>query len=217
MAIHLPPAGGRLIVEIGVGVELAEPVLHFEQAGGEHEGLVAVITGADVARPEGAGHGQLGELFAVAEDAEFGFAGEHFLAADQAHMAAQPAEVVVVKDVVGLEVDRHVTGQSEGVSSLERRISPWIEVGEDAFSVGRVRALGWHRRLALTGQRLRSGALARRHPTRSVVGAGGPLLACQRLVESPGSGRAEHNTIARGGVFWHLRPNRRHDAFRLHQ
>jgi hypothetical protein len=62
--------------DIGVGVELGKKSLDVDYAEGEHPGLVAVVAGAPIAFLEGARDGKLGDFFAIAEDAKFGFAAE---------------------------------------------------------------------------------------------------------------------------------------------
>ncbi len=97
VGVHLASGRGRIV--LGVGVELGEEALEGRHAGGEHEGLVAVVAGAEVPRAKGLGHRQLGHLLAVAEDAELGLAGEHFLASDERRLAALVAESVVAENL----------------------------------------------------------------------------------------------------------------------
>ncbi len=95
---HVPPAEPGLGFGVGVGVELRKELLRGHPPQGEHQGLVAVIAGAEVARAEGVGQGHLGHFLAVAEDAELGLAGEDLLAGDDAEEAAEPGGAVVPED-----------------------------------------------------------------------------------------------------------------------
>ncbi|SRR5260221_6233145 len=89
---------------VGMGIELGEVFVEGGRADGEHEGLVAVVAGPPVAAAEGAGHGQLRHLLAVAEDAELGLAGQHFLAADEAHLPAAEGNPVVLENALTREL-----------------------------------------------------------------------------------------------------------------
>ena len=100
MGGHRAAGGAGLALEIGVGVELGEELLHGEQAEGHHEGLVTVVAGAEVAGAEGPRQGDLGDLLAVAEDAELGLAGEHLPPADQARLPALESDAVVAEDAL---------------------------------------------------------------------------------------------------------------------
>ena len=67
------------------------------QPAGEHKGLVAVIAGAEIAWVEESRQGELGNLFAVAENAKFRFAAEHFTATDQADLPALVCQAVIAE------------------------------------------------------------------------------------------------------------------------
>jgi hypothetical protein len=88
----------RVACRVGVGVELGEELLDRCHAQGEHRRLVAVVARAHVAGAHGASHRHLRHFLAVAEDAELGLAGEHFLAADEAHLAAAVGPAVIAGD-----------------------------------------------------------------------------------------------------------------------
>jgi hypothetical protein len=103
MSVHLPSGGGGIGRHVGVGVKLREIFLDGHDAGSKGEGLVPVIAGAKVALAKGFGHGDLGQLFAVAEDAEFGFAAQHLAPANQARLAAFGAEPVIVQNFSAAE------------------------------------------------------------------------------------------------------------------
>jgi hypothetical protein len=59
------------VLEIGVRVELTEEFREIGRFQSQHEGLVAVITGAPIPFAEGAGHRQLSDLFSVAKDLRY--------------------------------------------------------------------------------------------------------------------------------------------------
>lgn len=65
------------MLQIGVGIELREPLLHGEFTDRQHEGHVAVITTAPIALAELFGHAHLGQFLAIAEDPELGFSGQY--------------------------------------------------------------------------------------------------------------------------------------------
>ena len=115
------------MVRIGVGVELGKQHIDRGQAGGQHESLVAVVAGAHVTRPEGLGHGELGNLFAVTEDAELGLTAQHFSATDEACLAALIGQPIVAYDLFrgqrqgrgfcsGLAGHRFCGGRQPGIS-----------------------------------------------------------------------------------------------------
>ena len=99
VAVHLPAGAGGFLVQVGVGVELGEPLLHGELADGEHEGHVAVVAAAPVAMAELLGQGHLGQLLAITEDAELGLAGQHLLAAQQAGLPAHVHQFIIAQDL----------------------------------------------------------------------------------------------------------------------
>ena len=104
VAVHRAAAGPRIVLDVGMRVQLREEFVERADAGGEDEGLIAVVAAAPVALAERARHGQLRDLFAVAEDAEFGLAGQHFPAADQAGLPRAPGDAVVVDDALAREL-----------------------------------------------------------------------------------------------------------------
>ena len=98
MSRHRPPAEIRLVRQIRMSVELREVLLEREEPQGEHERLVAVIPGTEIPFSESMRQGDLGHLFAVPENAEFGFAGEDLLAGYDAGPAAAMNDAVIVED-----------------------------------------------------------------------------------------------------------------------
>jgi hypothetical protein len=97
VAVHLASSGGGLCLLVGMGIELREELLQRQQAQRHQEGLVAVVPRTPVPWAEGFRHGNLGDLLAIAEDAEFGFAGEDLAASQKAGVAAFPADAVVAQ------------------------------------------------------------------------------------------------------------------------
>ena len=59
--------------------------------------LVAVIAAAPVPRFEGPGHSDLGDFFAVSDDAKFGFAGQHLFAGKYAGFPADAADFKIAE------------------------------------------------------------------------------------------------------------------------
>jgi hypothetical protein len=103
MARHRTAAEERFGGKIGVLVMLGEELLERKQAEGEHEGLIAVVAGAEVSLFEGVSHGDLCDFLPVAEDAEFGFAGKDVLARENAGQAAAVRDAVVLQGYVTAE------------------------------------------------------------------------------------------------------------------
>ena len=89
VTVHRASARDGFGVQVGVGVELGEPLLDVDHAEHEHPGLVAVVARAPVAFAEGARNGEIGEFLAVAEDAELGLAAQHFAPSDEGGLAAR--------------------------------------------------------------------------------------------------------------------------------
>ncbi len=71
MRIHLPAATGGVVGGVTVCVELCKEFLNAHNAQHEHPGLVSVIARTPVTFLKGSGDGKLGDLFPVAENAEF--------------------------------------------------------------------------------------------------------------------------------------------------
>src|SRR5437879_904790 len=78
-----------------VAVELGKEFAHVGHPRRPHEGLVAVIAGAPVARTKCLGHRDLGDLFAVSEDAEGRVAAQDFRPTDDACPTAAVRQAVV--------------------------------------------------------------------------------------------------------------------------
>src|SRR6058998_610559 len=77
----------------GDGKEIAN--IAMAKACRPHERLVAVVAGAPVARAERFGHGDVGDLLAVAKDAERGVAAQHLGPADDACATAAVGQPVI--------------------------------------------------------------------------------------------------------------------------
>src|SRR5688572_33124779 len=82
-----------------MGIKLGKILLQSQFAGGKHKGLVAVISGTEIAGLEIFSHGQLGNFFAIAENTELGFAHKHFFAAGKAGLPAFAGNAVIVKNL----------------------------------------------------------------------------------------------------------------------
>src|SRR5437867_325794 len=104
MRIHRPPGRPGIVGHIGIGIQLVEEFLERSDSRSEDERLIAIVAGAPVALAERAGHGQLRHFLAIAEDAEFCFAGEDFFAADQTRLAAAKGDTIVLHDALAREL-----------------------------------------------------------------------------------------------------------------
>src|SRR6185436_16899911 len=67
---------------------------------GEPQSLVAIVTRSPVALAKGLGQRHLGQLLAVAENAELGLAAQHLTAADQADLPASIDDSIVADDLL---------------------------------------------------------------------------------------------------------------------
>ncbi|MCU0320707.1 MAG: hypothetical protein MUE88_11640 [Flavobacteriales bacterium] len=149
VAVHAAASAAGIRVHVGVGVELREPLLHGELADGEHEGHVAVIATAPIAIAELLGHGHLGQFLAIAEDAELGFAGEHFLATQQTGLAALGHNAVVAEDLLADLLQRHhllggvALGLGHGEQVYPAKVRLPGEVAMPCFRVPRRTSTGW--------------------------------------------------------------------------
>jgi hypothetical protein len=81
-----------------MGIKLSKESFQTHHARCEHKGLIAVIPGAYVPSPEGFGHGQLGQFFAISKNPEFGFACQNFFASKQTGVTAFPTRSIVQQD-----------------------------------------------------------------------------------------------------------------------
>jgi hypothetical protein len=84
MGIHISSAAMRLVVDIGIGVELREKLFHGGLADGKGDSLIAIITRKKITRLEEFGGGNLCNFFTVAENAKFGFPGKYFPSTEEA-------------------------------------------------------------------------------------------------------------------------------------
>src|SRR5712664_2418445 len=101
MVPHLTAAGGRLRLEARVAVELSEKVANVGHPRRPHERLVPVVAGTPVAGAESLGHGELGDLFAIAKDPECGVATYDLSPTDDARPPAAVRQSVVGDDRFG--------------------------------------------------------------------------------------------------------------------
>ena len=97
MTVHLPSSGHGLSDSIRIGIHLREVLLDGQQACGHHQGLIAVVSTAEIAGLELAGKRELGDLLAVSEDAEFGLARQDFLSPEKRGFPADAGELVIVE------------------------------------------------------------------------------------------------------------------------
>ena len=97
VAVHLAARGHGLPFGVGVGVQLGEVLLDGEQSQRHHQGLVPVVSTAEVARPELAREGQLGHLFSIAENAKLGLARQDLLPSKQGSFTADAGELIIVE------------------------------------------------------------------------------------------------------------------------
>ena len=79
-----------------MSIELCKELLHITLPGGEHKGLVTVVSAAPVTRACSSGHRKLGNFLAVAKDPELGLAGKHFLAAQQRGLTAHDSDLIIL-------------------------------------------------------------------------------------------------------------------------
>jgi hypothetical protein len=92
--------------QVRIGIKLRKELLYGGQPAGKGKRLVAVVTGPEIARLKKLGHRYLRHFFAVAKDAELGFASQHFLAAKQTGFAAQANPPVVLQHLFAKAVER---------------------------------------------------------------------------------------------------------------
>src|SRR5438105_3532343 len=104
MRIHGAPGRPWIMFDVGIGIELGEQLVERPHPRCEDERLIAVVTGAPVALAKRARHGQLGDFFAVAENPEFGLAGEDLFASDQAGLPAAEGDAIVLDDALASEL-----------------------------------------------------------------------------------------------------------------
>ena len=97
MAVHLPSSRHGLPGGIRVGIHLREVLLDGQQARGHHQGLVTVVSTAEIARLKLPGQGQLRHLFPVAENAKLGLARQNLLPAQQGSFPADASQSVIVE------------------------------------------------------------------------------------------------------------------------
>src|SRR3989337_2888510 len=83
-----------------MGIQLGEELLHGGGADCEHEGLVPVISGAEIPLPKSLRHGDLRQFFAIPKDAILGFSTHHFSPAYQAYLAAAVGEAIICQNLL---------------------------------------------------------------------------------------------------------------------
>src|SRR3989337_2626238 len=100
LGVHRPASRGRIGLHVSVGVQLGEKLLHGGHAGGEHEGLVPVISRAKIPLPKSFRHSDLRQFFALPKDAKLGFSTHHFSPAYQAYLAAAVGEAIICQNLL---------------------------------------------------------------------------------------------------------------------
>ena len=96
VVVHLAATGEGVVLRIGI--QLGEVRLHRSHPKGEHEGLVAVIPGPEVARTENPGERDLWDFLPVPGHPEFCFAGQDLLAGQKARLTAQAADFKIAQN-----------------------------------------------------------------------------------------------------------------------
>jgi len=102
MARHLSTARCRFGHDIGMGVEFGKEFFDRHQIQSQHQRLVPVIAGPEIALPERVGHGKLGRFLAVAENAELGLSRKHLATTKNAELPAPDPDAVVAQYGVGI-------------------------------------------------------------------------------------------------------------------
>ena len=90
--------------DVRIGIELREKFIERRGAEGEEERLIAIVAAAPIACAKGPRQRELRDFFAVAEDAELRFSGEHFFPSDQAGLTAAKGDAIVVDDALAREL-----------------------------------------------------------------------------------------------------------------
>src|SRR5688572_15603061 len=80
-------------------VELCKKFLDVHGAHHEHPGLVTIISGTPIAFAESTRNRDLGDLFSVAEDAEFRLAAEDFAPSYDGSLAGLMGQAVIFDDL----------------------------------------------------------------------------------------------------------------------
>ena len=83
-----------------MAIELGEKFFQAEEPQSKHQGLIAVISGTEIAFAKSMGKSHLCDFFAFAENAELGLARKNFLPADHAGQAAAKSNAVVFQDSI---------------------------------------------------------------------------------------------------------------------
>jgi hypothetical protein len=118
MGVHLAAGAEGLPFRIRVGVQLGKELLNRGEAGGEHKGLVAVISRPEISGLEELGHGHLGHFLAIAENAEFGLACQDLFPAQEAGFPADAYVVIIKEHLIPEAVKREFL--QGGLTRLER-------------------------------------------------------------------------------------------------
>ena len=95
MCIHLAARTEGLILHIRICIELRKKLLHSSEPAGKHKCLVPIISGTEITGFEKLGHSDLRHFFAIAENAEFSFTGEHLFTPQQTRLPAYACIFVI--------------------------------------------------------------------------------------------------------------------------
>src|SRR5690606_33904081 len=97
MSIHLPSCTMRLIVFIGVGIQLRKKFFYRSRFRCEGNGLISVIPSIKISRLKKFRQGYLRYFFTIAEDAEFCFSCQHFFTTQQTGFPAFTGKAVIAQ------------------------------------------------------------------------------------------------------------------------
>jgi hypothetical protein len=96
--VHLSAGRVWLAIRVRIGVELCKQLLDRQDAERQEKSLVTVITGSKITSAKRPCHRDLCYLFPISEDAELGFPGQDFLAAQQTGLTASKGKLIVLQN-----------------------------------------------------------------------------------------------------------------------
>ncbi len=95
MGIHIPSRTMRIMLNIGVCIQLGKKLLYGGSTERKSKRLVPIVARIKITRPEKLGDRYLRNFFAIAEDAEFSLPGKHFFTTQQAGLPAFTNQPVI--------------------------------------------------------------------------------------------------------------------------
>ena len=106
VGVHLATAGVGVGVNICVGVKLCKELFNAEPSDSHKQGLIAIVSRAEVSLFEVPCKYKLRQLLTVSENAKFGFPGQDFFSSEQGHLPAYFSQFVFLKNLllVGLGI-----------------------------------------------------------------------------------------------------------------